>query len=111
MLVRLSDLLTEEQKAQIPDQQIEEAWSDYLDNLPEERRLLSSKFRIADGALRVGGVGSVGTRCTILLLKGSAQKDAIILQQKEAGPSVLEAYLPERGYTSHAERGSLLVSG
>jgi hypothetical protein len=39
-----------------------------------------------------------------MLLEGSAQKDAIILQQKEAGPSVLEAYLPERGYTSHAER-------
>jgi len=71
---------------------------------PEERRLLLSKFRIADGALRVGGVGSVGTRCTILLLEGRAENDAIILQQKEAGPSVLEAYLPERGYTNHAER-------
>jgi uncharacterized protein (DUF2252 family) len=104
LLVRLSDLLIEEQKAQIPEQQIEEAWFEYIDSLPQERRVLLSKFRIADGALRVGGVGSVGTRCTILLLEGSAQKDAIILQQKEAGPSVLEAYLPERGYTSHAER-------
>ena len=104
LLVRLSDLLTEEQKAQIPAQHIEESWSNYIDSLPEERRLLLSKFNIADGALRVGGVGSVGTRCTILLLEGSAQKDAIILQQKEAGPSVLEAYLPERGYISHAER-------
>lgn len=104
LLVRVGDLLTEEQKTQIPEQHIEEAWSDYIGSLPEERRLLLSKFRITDGALRVGGVGSVGTRCTILLLEGSAHKDAIILQQKEAGRSVLEDYLPDRGYTSHAER-------
>jgi uncharacterized protein (DUF2252 family) len=104
LLVRLEDLMTDEQKAQIPEQHVEAAWSDYLGSLPVERRLLLSKFRIADGALRVGGVGSVGTRCTILLLEGSAHKDAIILQQKEAGPSVLEAYLPDRGYSSHAER-------
>ena len=104
LLVRLSDMLTEEQKNQIPEQHVEESWLEYISSLPEERRLLLSRFRIADGALRVGGVGSVGTRCTIMLLEGSAQKDAIILQQKEAGPSVLEAYLPERGYTSHAER-------
>jgi uncharacterized protein (DUF2252 family) len=104
LLVRLSALLTDEQKVQIPEQHIEEAWLDYIGSLPEERRLLISKFHIADGALRVGGVGSVGTRCTILLLEGSAHKDAIILQQKEAGPSVLEAYLPERNYSSHAER-------
>jgi uncharacterized protein (DUF2252 family) len=66
--------------------------------------VLLSRFRIADGALRVGGVGSVGTRCSILLLEGSAQQDAIILQQKEAGPSVLETYLPKRDYTSYAQR-------
>jgi len=104
LIVRLSDLLTEEQKAQIPAQHVEEAWSSYLGSLPEERRLLLSRFRIADGALRVGGVGSVGTRCTVLLLEGIAERDAIILQQKEVGPSVLEAYLPDRGYTNHAER-------
>jgi uncharacterized protein (DUF2252 family) len=104
LLVRLSDLLPEEHKAQIPEEHIEEAWSEYLESLPAERRVLLSKFNIADGALRVGGVGSVGTRCTILLLEGRAEKDAIILQQKEAGPSVLEAYLPDRVYTSHAER-------
>ncbi|UCD99247.1 MAG: DUF2252 domain-containing protein [Chloroflexota bacterium] len=104
LLVRLSELLSEEQKAQIPTQHIKDSWLDYIDSLPRERHVLLSRFRIADGALRVGGVGSVGTRCTILLLEGSAQKDAIILQQKEAGPSVLEAYLPKRGYTNHAER-------
>jgi len=104
LLVRLSDLLTEEQKSQIKGQDIEKAWFEYLDSLPQERRVLLSRFHITDGALRVGGVGSVGTRCSILLLEGSAQQDAIVLQQKEAGPSVLEAYLPKRDYTSHAQR-------
>ncbi len=104
LLVRLSDLLTDEQKAQIKGQHTEDGWSDYLNSLPEDRRILLSRFRIADGALRVGGVGSVGTHCAILLLEGGAEEDAIILQQKEAGPSVLEAYLPQRIYTSQAQR-------
>ena len=106
LLVRLSDLLTEEQKAQaqVSQQQLEQGWLDYIDSLPEERHLLLERFRIADGALRVGGVGSVGTRCGILLLEGGAPADAIILQLKEAGPSVLEAYLPKREYISPAHR-------
>ena len=104
LLVRLHDLLTEEQKNQIPGEYVEQSWFKYISSLPEERRLLLSRFRPADAALRVGGVGSVGTRCSILLLEGSARKDAIILQQKEAGPSVLETYLPERGYENHAHR-------
>jgi uncharacterized protein (DUF2252 family) len=104
LLVRLSDLLTEEQKAQIPETHLEESWFDYIDSLPDERRLLLSRFQVTDTALRVGGVGSVGTRCSIALLEGGAKEDAIILQQKEAGASVLEAYLPDRGYTNHAHR-------
>jgi uncharacterized protein (DUF2252 family) len=104
LLVRVSDLLTDEQKAQISESHFEASWFNYVDSLPEERRLLLSRFRITDAALRVGGVGSVGTRCTIALLEGGAEHDAIILQQKEAGPSVLEKYLPAREYASHAQR-------
>jgi uncharacterized protein (DUF2252 family) len=104
LLVRLSDLLTEEQKAQIPKAHLKDIWIDYIHSLPDERRLLLSRFRVTDAALRVGGVGSVGTRCTIALLEGGAEHDAIILQQKEAGASVLEAYLPKRYYTSNAQR-------
>jgi uncharacterized protein (DUF2252 family) len=55
--------------------------------------------------MRVGGIGSVGTRCAIVLLKGGAEDDALILQLKEAGPSVLEAYVAYRSpYESHAQR-------
>jgi uncharacterized protein (DUF2252 family) len=104
LLVRLGDLLMEEQKSRISEGDVTQAWSEYIDSLPEERRLLLSRFRILDGALRVGGVGSVGTRCSILLLEGDAKDDALILQQKEAGPSVLEPYVVARNYDSHAQR-------
>jgi len=104
LVQRLSDLLTEEQKQQVTAQDVERFWSAYVDSLPEERRLLLERFRITDAALRVGGVGSVGTRCTITLLEGDTDHDAIILQQKEAGPSALTAFLPEREYTSQSQR-------
>jgi uncharacterized protein (DUF2252 family) len=104
LLVRLSEMVGEEERTQITEQDIEKLWMDYLQSLPEERRLLLSRYRIADGALRVGGVGSVGTRCTILLLEGGTEDDALILQQKEAGTSVLEPYVPKRDYASQAKR-------
>ena len=104
LLVRLAELLSDEQKAQVSEGDIERFWQEYVNSLPEERRLLLSRFRITDAALKVGGVGSVGTRCTIALLEGNADDDALILQQKEAGPSALEAYLPKRGYASQAQR-------
>ncbi len=79
-------------------------WEQYLESLPEERRRLLSRYRMVDLALRVGGVGSVGTRCWILLLEGGAEDDAIILQQKEAGASVIEPYTRECNYKSAAQR-------
>jgi uncharacterized protein (DUF2252 family) len=103
LLVRLSEMVREE-RAQITAQDVETMWREYLGSLPEERRLLLSRYRIADGALRVGGVGSVGTRCAILLLEGGAQDDALILQQKEAGTSVLESYVTKRDHASQAQR-------
>jgi uncharacterized protein (DUF2252 family) len=104
LLVPLNKLLTEEQKDKLTISQIEQMWAQYLDSLPEERRRLLTRFRISDAALRVGGVGSVGTRCFIMVLEGGAEDDAIILQQKEAGSSVLEAYTSSSKYESPAER-------
>jgi uncharacterized protein (DUF2252 family) len=86
------------------EQTVEDAWSQYLESLPDERRFLLQRYQIRDGALRVGGVGSVGTHCIILLLEGEAEDDALILQLKEAGPSVLESYLTTRRYKDHAHR-------
>ena len=86
------------------EQTVEDAWSQYLESLPDERRFLLQRYQIRDGALRVGGVGSVGTHCIILLLEGEAEDDALILQLKEAGPSVLESYLNTRRFKDHAHR-------
>jgi uncharacterized protein (DUF2252 family) len=104
LVQRLSDLLSEEQKAHITRQDLENDWSAYMNSLPMERRLLLERFRATDAALRVGGVGSVGTRCSILMLEGDTEQDALILQQKEAGPSALAAYLPNRGFANQAQR-------
>jgi uncharacterized protein (DUF2252 family) len=104
LVQRLDDLLSEEQKAKVTRQDLESDWIAYINSLAEERRLLLERFRITDAALRVGGVGSVGTRCSILMLEGDTEQDALILQQKEAGPSALSAYLPERQFTNQAER-------
>jgi len=83
---------------------VESDWAQYLDSLPVERRYLLQRFRLEDGALRVGGVGSVGTRCAIVLLEGEAGDDALLLQLKEAGPSVLEPHLSRPASPQHAER-------
>lgn len=86
------------------EQVIKDAWSKYLESLPDERRYLLKQFQIKDAALRVGGVGSVGTRCMIVLLESGPGGDALILQLKEAGPSVLEIYVDRRITPGNAER-------
>ena len=76
----------------------------YRESLRPDRQILLDKFRPIDIALKVVGVGSVGTRCLILLLEGRDEQDPLFLQIKEAGPSVLEAYLPTSSYENHGER-------
>ena len=66
-----------------------------------ERRRLLIRYRIADAALRIGGVG---TRCLVALLESDKPEDAIILQQKESGPSALSAYLKPHALANEAER-------
>jgi uncharacterized protein (DUF2252 family) len=79
-------------------------WRDYVDSLPDDRKFLLRRYQPVDCALRVGGVGSVGTRCAIMLLQGEGCDDAILLQLKEAGTSVLEGHLAEAPYASQGER-------
>jgi uncharacterized protein (DUF2252 family) len=105
LLVRLSDLATDEEKKAAGEQgSVEKLWEEYKSSVPEERRRLLARFHITDAALRVGGVGSVGTRCGIVLLEGDRPEDAMILQQKEADHSSLEPYLTKHNYASQAER-------
>ena len=63
----------------------------YRETLAEERRMLFDRFKVVDVAMKVVGVGSVGTRCYVVLLL-AAPDDPLFLQVKEARPSVLERY-------------------
>ena len=84
-------------------------WKDmvrgFLESLSEERRVIVMQYRAVDVAQKVVGVGSVGTRCAIVLCLGGAEgDDPLIMQIKEAGPSVLESYLGASPYANHGER-------
>ncbi|MFE6864972.1 DUF2252 domain-containing protein [Kitasatospora sp. NPDC057692] len=69
-------------------------FDDYRATLAEDRGILLDRFRMVDVARKVVGVGSVGTRCFVLLMEGRDERDPLFLQIKEAGRSVLEAHLP-----------------
>ena len=77
---------------------------EYAKSLEEDRRYLFSTYRFLDMARKVVGVGSVGTRAWVLLFTGRAGQDPLVLQAKEAQPSVLEPYLGASRYENHGER-------
>ena len=68
-----------------------ESIEEYLAAVPADVALLLSHFRVTDIALRVVGVGSVGTRCYLVILVGP-NDTPLILQIKEAARSVLDEY-------------------
>jgi uncharacterized protein (DUF2252 family) len=76
----------------------------YQRTLQPDRRKLLEGFRYADLARKVVGVGSVGTRCWILLLLGRDDADPLFLQVKETGPSVLEPLLGRSQFRNHGQR-------
>jgi uncharacterized protein (DUF2252 family) len=77
---------------------------EYHDTLDEQARVLAERYHYVDGAHKVVGVGSVGTRAWIALLLGRDESDPLFLQVKEAGPSVLEPYAGASRFAHHGER-------
>ncbi|WP_328428008.1 DUF2252 domain-containing protein [Streptomyces sp. NBC_00443] len=82
--------------------------NDYQTSLSSERRHLLGRFRVVDVARKVVGVGSVGTRCWIILLLGRDDEDPLLLQAKEAGDSVLA---PHCGASTYENQGERVVAG
>jgi uncharacterized protein (DUF2252 family) len=80
----------------------------YGATLQDDRRELLGRYRLVDVARKVVGVGSVGTRASIVLLIGRDEDDPLFLQVKEATTSVLEPYLPR---SQHATPGERVVHG
>jgi uncharacterized protein (DUF2252 family) len=75
----------------------------YGETLDPERRVLLDRYRLVDMARKVVGVGSVGTRSWMLLLLEDG-RHPLFLQAKEAGPSVLEAFVEASEYDNCGQR-------
>ncbi|HXK21274.1 MAG TPA: DUF2252 domain-containing protein [Myxococcota bacterium] len=85
----------------------EEALKYYRETLPDERRDLLDHYRLVDVAIKVVGIGSVGTYCIVLLMM-SANNEPLFLQAKQARQSVLEPYA---GRSAYAHAGQRVVLG
>jgi uncharacterized protein (DUF2252 family) len=79
-------------------------FEDYRATMAESRREFLERYRFVDVAQKVVGVGSVGTRCFILVLEGRDEGDPLILQAKEASASVLEVHASDSRHANHGER-------
>ncbi|MFI0354953.1 DUF2252 domain-containing protein [Actinomadura sp. 9N407] len=107
LITPLRDLLPEEEEADLRSG-LGELIEEYGRTLPPERRQLLRRYRQVDMARKVVGVGSVGTRCWIILLLGRDDDDPLLLQAKEAGESVLA---PFAGASEFENQGQRVVSG
>ena len=80
----------------------------YQRTLETDRRYLLQQFEFCDMARKVVGVGSVGTRCWIVLMLGRDETDPLFLQVKEAEASVLSRFA---GASKYANQGQRVVAG
>jgi hypothetical protein len=76
----------------------------YLGSLSGDRCRLLERFRYVDLARKVVGVGSVGTRCWVILLLGRDSSDPLFLQAKEAPHSVLERFAGKSAFSNQGQR-------
>ena len=80
----------------------------YQRTLETDRRYLLEQYELCDMARKVVGVGSVGTRCWIVLMLGRDESDPLFLQVKEADKSVLSRFA---GASKYANQGQRVVAG
>jgi uncharacterized protein (DUF2252 family) len=76
----------------------------YRQSLPTDRRHLLEQYKFSQMARKVVGVGSVGTRCWVVLMHGPRHDDVLFLQAKEAEASVLERFTKKSQYANHGAR-------
>ncbi len=103
LIIPLRDLPASDNPDELGSE-VERSFAEYKSTLDDNRKVLLDKYHVVDGALKVVGVGSVGTRCLIVLLEANDDSDPLFLQLKEATASVLEDHLPKSRYSHHGER-------
>ena len=104
IVLPLANLAGTEEDANRVRDQLHDLVELYRASLEPERRALLDRYRIVDMAHKVVGVGSVGTRCWIMLMLGRDSSDPLFLQAKEANPSVLERYAGRSRYGNAGRR-------
>ncbi|QDU30631.1 hypothetical protein ETAA8_57770 [Anatilimnocola aggregata] len=82
---------------------VREALEQYRLSLPDERRVLLDRYSLEDVVIKAVGIGSVGTFCFVGLFF-SAENHPLLLQFKQACPSVLEPYAGKSQYENHGQR-------
>ena len=108
LLVPVAELLPSEADRNAFIAQLSSLISHYRRTLETDRRYLLEQFEPCDMARKVVGVGSVGTRCWIVLFLGRDTGDPLFLQVKEAEKSVLSRFV---GASKYANQGQRVVAG
>jgi uncharacterized protein (DUF2252 family) len=75
----------------------------YRRTLPSAYDALFDRYELHDAAIKVVGVGSIGTACFVLLFT-AAEGDPLFLQVKQARASVLERYAGASVFSNHGQR-------
>jgi uncharacterized protein (DUF2252 family) len=104
LLVPLDDLFSDQAGRTTFESQIPGLIAKYRRTLETDRRYLLDQYEVADVARKVVGVGSVGTRCWIVLMLGRDDADPLFLQVKEAEKSVLSAFVGASKFTNQGQR-------
>jgi len=103
VIVPIEDLIPPGSEWENPAPLIKKLLTSYRRTLGRHHHPLE-EYRYVHAAYKMVGVGSVGTRCYIMLLLGRDQDDPLFLQVKEAQASVLERLLGASTYRHHGER-------
>ena len=104
LLVPINELLPAEADRTAMEAQLTTLITRYRRTLETDRRYLLEQFEFCDMARKVVGVGSVGTRCWIILMLGRDESDPLFLQVKEAEASVLSRFVGASKYTNQGQR-------
>jgi uncharacterized protein (DUF2252 family) len=108
LLVPVDELVPAEKDRATLEEELTGLLAQYQRTLATDRQYLLQHFEFCDMARKVVGVGSVGTRCWIVLMLGRDETDPLFLQVKEAEPSVLSRFV---GASRYANQGQRVVAG